>query len=48
MNVSKNKNTPNPTAGSVSPENKSAGNNVQSKDRDNAIENIKTSHPTKK
>lgn len=43
MNTSKNKNTPNPSTN-----NNSGTTNNQSKNRDNAIENIKTSHPTKK
>lgn len=47
MNKSKNKNTPNPTnGGDVS--NNGSTTNYQTKDRDNAIENIKTTHPTKK
>ncbi len=48
MNKSKNKNTPNPTNGAGEVSNNSATQNYQSKDRENSIENIKTTHPTKK
>ncbi len=47
MNKSKNKNTPNPTYGNNAPNN-SATFNYQSKDREDAIENIKKTYPTKK
>lgn len=47
MNTSKNKNTPNP-ANSGGQNNSNATANNQMRDRDNAIENIKTTYPTKK
>lgn len=47
MNNSKNKNTPNPTYASTA-HNNNATIDYQSKDRENAIENIKKTYPTKK
>lgn len=44
MNKSKNKNTPNPSNGGGI----NTPNNNVSRDRENAIENIKATYPTKK
>lgn len=46
MDDPKNKNTPNPSNTGTTNNRDTSGN--QSKDRDNAVENIKKSHPTKK